>query len=166
MLHAQELPAEGGDTIFANLYLAYETLPPKVKRRIAGKRAIHDYQLKYHALVETNRVRPPLSEDQKRKVQASVHPIVRTHPETGRQSLFVSEGFTSKILDMPEEESGELLSFLFAHSTRPEHLYRHEWRPHDMVFWDNRSTVHLAAGCPAHCRRTLYRTTIEGDVPR
>ncbi|MDB5907944.1 MAG: tauD, partial [Massilia sp.] len=71
----------------------------------------------------------------------------------------------TRIIGLPEAESREVLDALFEHSTRPEHIYRHQWRPHDMVFWDNRSLMHLAAGCPEDQRRTLYRTTMEGDVP-
>ena len=93
------------------------------------------------------------------------HPVVRTHPETGRRALFVSEHFTTRILGVSEQRSRELLDLLFDYGTRAEHVYRHQWRPHDMVFWDNRSLMHLAAGCPDHLRRKLYRTTIEGDVP-
>jgi taurine dioxygenase len=94
-----------------------------------------------------------------------VHPVVRTHPETGRKALFVSEHFTTRIVGLPDDESRALLDELFDRSTRPEHIYRHQWQPQDMVFWDNRSVMHLAAGCPDEQRRKLYRTTIEGDVP-
>ena len=117
LLHAQELPAEDGDTSFANLYAAYEALPEDVKRRLEGKRATHSYRKSYDVL-EGSAFRPKLSEAQKAEVQAVVHPVVRTHPETGRKALFVNEGFTARILDMPEAESRELLQFLFAHSTR------------------------------------------------
>ena len=91
--------------------------------------------------------------------------MVRTHPETGRKALFVSEHFTTRVIDMPEGESRDLLQALFDHSVREEHLYRHQWREHDLVFWDNRSLMHLAAGTPDHMRRKMYRTTIEGDTP-
>ena len=77
----------------------------------------------------------------------------------------MSEGFTTRIEGLPEDESRQILDELFAHSIRPEHIYRHQWRPHDLVFWDNRSLIHLAAGTPDHLRRKLYRTTIEGDTP-
>ena len=92
-------------------------------------------------------------------------PVVRTHPETGCKALFVSEHFTTRIAGLPDAESRALLAELFAHSTRPEHVYRHRWQPRDLVLWDNRSLMHLAAGCPEEQRRRLYRTTIEGDVP-
>ena len=94
-----------------------------------------------------------------------VHPVVRTHPETGRKALFVSEQFTTRIVGIPEDESRALLAELFARSVLPQHVLRHQWQPHDLVFWDNRSVQHLAAGTPDHLRRKLYRTTIEGDVP-
>lgn len=93
------------------------------------------------------------------------HPIVRTHPETGHKALFVSEHFTTRIVGLPDDESAALLQALFAHSTGDALVYRHRWQPHDMVFWDNRSVMHLAAGTPDHLRRRLNRTTIEGDAP-
>ena len=98
-------------------------------------------------------------------MQTVIHPVVSTHPETGRKALFVSEHFTTRIVGVSADESHELLQQLFAHGVKPEHLYRHQWQPHDMVFWDNRSLMHLATGCPDDQRRMLYRTTIDGDVP-
>jgi len=94
-----------------------------------------------------------------------VQPVVRTHPETGRKALFVSEHFTTGIVGLPKDESDALLAELFAHSVKPEFVYRHQWKPHDLVFWDNRSLMHLAAGTPDSLRRKLYRTTIQGDTP-
>ena len=165
MLHAQELPAEGGDTLFANQHTAWEALPDDLKREVEGLQAEHWYLAKYEELRQKNPFRPKLTQAQIDEVKPVNHPVVRTHPETGRKALFVSEHFTTRILGVPEERSRELLDALFDHSTRAEHVYRHQWRPHDMVFWDNRSLMHLAAGCPEHLRRKLYRTTIEGDVP-
>jgi len=109
--------------------------------------------------------RPDLSAEQIEQVKPVLHPVVRTHPETGRKALFVSEHFTTRIVGLPEDESRALLDELFAHSVRPEHLYRHVWRERDLLFWDNRSLMHLAAGTPDHLRRKLHRTTIEGDSP-
>ena len=94
-----------------------------------------------------------------------IHPVVSPHPETGRKALFVSEHFTTRIIGALTDESHELLQRLFAHGVKPEHLYRHHWPPHDMVFWNNHSLMHLATGCPDDQRRMLYRTTIDGDVP-
>ncbi|RZA32172.1 MAG: TauD/TfdA family dioxygenase [Lysobacteraceae bacterium] len=165
MLHAQELPEEGGDTLFANQHAAYDALPGKLKREIAGLRAEHSYLARYDELRERNPWRPALTQAQIDEVIPAVHPVVRTHPETGRRALFVSEHFTTRILDIPEARSRELLDALFEHSTRPEFVYRHQWRPGDMVFWDNRALMHLATAFPPDQRRKLYRTTIEGDVP-
>jgi taurine dioxygenase len=165
LLHAQELPAEGGDTLFANQHLAWETLPADIKKRVAGLRAEHTYLAKYEELRARNPWRPQLTQEQLDEVKPVLHPVVRTHPETGRKALFVSEHFTSRIVGLPEGESQALLAELFAHTSNDALVYRHRWQPHDMVFWDNRSVTHLAAGTPDHLRRKLYRTTIEGDTP-
>lgn len=165
MLHAQELPAEGGDTLFANQHLAWERLPQALRTRVEGLRAEHSYLAKYEELRARNPWRPRLTQAQIDEVKPAVHPVVRTHPETGRRALFVSEHFTTRIVGLPEDESRDLLAALFAHTSEDSLVYRHQWQPHDMVFWDNRSVTHLAAGTPDHLRRKLYRTTIEGDVP-
>jgi taurine dioxygenase len=165
MLHAQELPKEGGDTLFANQHTAWEALPRQLKDKVAGLRAEHSYLAKYAELQRRNPWRPNLTQAQIDEVKPVVQPVVRVHPETGRRALFVSEHFTTKIVGLAQQESDDLLAELFDLGTRPEHVYRHQWQPHDMVFWDNRSLMHLAAGCPEHQRRKLYRTTIEGDRP-
>jgi taurine dioxygenase len=165
LLHAQELPSEGGDTLFANQHTAYESLPEALRQRLATLSAEHSYLAKYEELRARSPWRPKLTQAQLDEVVPVVHPVVRTHPETGRKALFVSEHFTTRIVGVPEDESRDLLAQLFAHSVGPDHVYRHAWREHDMVFWDNRSVMHLAAGTPDHLRRKLYRTTIEGDKP-
>ncbi|RYE79416.1 MAG: TauD/TfdA family dioxygenase [Oxalobacteraceae bacterium] len=165
MLHAQVLPEEGGDTLFANMHLAWDTLPEALKRVVDGRKAEHSYLANYAELQRRSPWRPNLTAAQIAEVAPVLHPVVRTHPETGRKALFVSEHFTTRIDGLPDDESRAVLAQLFAHSVRPEHIYRHKWRPHDMVFWDNRSLMHLAAGCSEHHRRMLYRTTIEGDKP-
>ena len=164
MLHAQELPSEGGDTLFANMHTAWDSLPDDLKAEVQDLRAEHTYLAKYAELQARSPWRPNLTPEQIAEVKPAVHPVVRTHPETGRKALFVSEHFTSRIVDVPKERSDALLARLFAHSVRPEHVYRHVWQPHDMVFWDNRSLMHLAAGTPDHLRRLLYRTTIQGTA--
>jgi taurine dioxygenase len=165
MLHAQELPEEGGDTLFANQHTAWEQLPEYLRRAVAGLKAEHSYLARYADLQKRNPWRPNLTQAQIDEVKPVVHPVVRTHPETGRKALFVSDHFTTRIVGLPETESRALLDELFDHSTRPRHIYRHKWQPQDMVFWDNRSLMHLAAGCPDGQRRKLYRTTIEGGIP-
>ena len=165
MLHAQELPSEGGDTLFANQHQAYDELPEALKTTIQDLRAEHSYLSKYEALRERNPWRPALTQAQVDEVKPVVQPVVRTHPENGRKALFVSEHFTTRIVGLPDDESRDLLQQLFEHSSTERLIYRHRWQPHDMVFWDNRSVTHLAAGCPEHLRRRLNRTTIEGDKP-
>jgi len=165
LLHAQELPSEGGDTLFANQHLAWESLSPELQQRILPLKAEHSYLAKYEELRAKNPWRPKLSQAQIDQVAPAVQPVVRTHPETGRKALFVSEHFTTRIVGLPAQESDALLAELFAHSVKPEFVYRHKWAPHDLVFWDNRSLMHLAAGTPDHLRRRLNRTTIVGDTP-
>ncbi len=167
MLHALEAPEEGGDTAFANMYTAYETLPEDTRRRIDGLGAVH---------VRDRRKNPraQMTEDFDRDADAyysipvpdSVHPMVRTHPEGGRKALFVSPRFAVAIDGMDDAEAQPLLDELFAHQIRPEFIYRHKWRLGDLVFWDNRSTIHLACGGikPPGIRH-LHRTSIAGDVP-
>ena len=165
MLHAQELPQDGGDTLFANQHTAWDTLPDNLKEAVHHAKAEHSDLAKYADLQKLNPWRPNLTQAQIDEVVPAIHPVVRTHPETGRKALFVSEHFTTRIIGLPEADSQALLQALFEHSTRQELIYRHQWRPGDMVFWDNRSVTHLAAGCPPDQRRKLYRTTIEGDAP-
>ena len=165
LLHAQELPSDGGDTLFANQHLAYEALPAELKDSIATLHAEHTYLARYEELRARSPWRPKLSQSQVDEVRPVAHPMVRTHPETGRKALFVSEHFTTRILDIPLDESQAMLAELFARSTGAELVYRHVWEPHDLVFWDNRSVMHLAGGTPDHLRRKLYRTTVAGDTP-
>ena len=165
MLHAQILPSEGGDTLFANMHLAWENLDPALREEVRGLHADHSYLARYAELQQLSPWRPDLTPEQIAAVPPVAHPVVRTHPETGRPALFVSEHFTQRISELPAPRSREVLDQLFAHSVREEHLYRHRWRDHDLVFWDNRSVMHLACGCPEHLPRQLYRTTIEGDIP-
>jgi len=165
LLHARELPREGGDTLFANMHAAWDALPAELQRKVEGLRAEHTYLAKYKELQRRSPWRPDLTPEQIAQVKPALQPVVRTHPENGRKALFVSEHFTTRIVGLPEDESRALLDELFAHSVKPEFVYRHQWREHDLVFWDNRSLMHLAAGTPETERRVMYRTTIEGDLP-
>lgn len=165
LLHAQELPAEGGDTLFADQHAAYEALPQALKRQLDGLQAEHSYLLHYETLRAKSPWRPALTQAQIDEVEPAVHPVVQTHPGNGRKALFVSEHFTARIVGLPEDESRDLLQQLFRHSVQPQFVYRHPWQPHDIVFWDNRSVLHLAAGTPEQLRRRLHRTTVEGAKP-
>lgn len=165
MLYAQELPNEGGDTLFADMHLAWETLPEHLRKAVEGRQAVHSYTSRYREGHNAQNWRPTLNAEQLAQVVVVSHPIVRTHPENGRKALFVSEGFTTHIVGLPEDESQQILNELYAHSVQPEGVYRHKWQENDMVFWDNRSLIHLAGGTPDHLRRRLHRTTIQGDAP-
>lgn len=166
LLHSQELPDEGGDTLFVNMVAVYEALPADTKARIDGLTAVHSYEARNKAqAAQSGSLRPALSDEQRAKVPPVVHPVVRVHPESGRRALFVNEGFTTHILELPEAESAELLAQLFAISKEERFIYSHRWQAHDLLFWDNRQTMHLATPFPQHYRRKMYRTTVRGDVP-
>ena len=165
MLHAQELPSEGGDTLFADMHKAWDAVPQALRQVVEKRSAAHSYTARYAETKFEGNWRPTLTAEQLAQVQEVIHPVVRTHPENGRKALFVSEGFTTRIVGLPEDESRDVLQQLYALSVLEQNIYRHQWQPHDLVFWDNRSLIHLAAGCPSHLRRKLYRTTIQGDAP-
>ena len=166
LLLCHEMPAVGGDTMWANMYLAYDTLSEPMKAFIAGLKAVHDYSHAYDTYFAKLPDRPPLTPEQRAKTPPVTHPMVRTHPVTGRKALYVNPGFTKGIVGMPEEESQPILDFLHRHSTRPEFTYRHKWRVHDMMFWDNRCSMHYAlADYDFSVRRHMHRTTIAGDAP-
>jgi len=126
---------------------------------------VHSYVYRYERLRALDRWRPPLSDRQIAEVPKVDHPAIRTHPETGRKALYVNEGFTSRLVGVPTDEGRDLLARVFAHTVQPANVYMHRWQPHDLVFWDNRTTVHYAPGVEPPLRRTLYRTTVEGDIP-
>ncbi len=151
-----EVPETGGDTLFANMYRAYDGLPEPMKRRIEGLSAIHRYGWNGGAAVVV------LSEEQRTAHPDVAHPVVRTHPETGRKALFVNPGFTMKIAGMDEGEGRALLKELFDHALDPEFRYRHEWRAGQIVACDNRATMHCATGGYGAARRTLWRMIVGG----
>jgi taurine dioxygenase len=148
VVYAVEVPRTGGDTEWANCYLAYEALPEDLRRRLATLRAMHRHG----------------EEKQNPPVPVS-HPVIRTHPDTGRRALFVSPQFTRSIVGVPEHESRELLDTLFAHLSRREFIWKHRWRPGDLVFWDNRCTLHRREPFDEKERRILKRTQMFGEVP-
>ncbi len=133
VVYALEVPPEGGDTLFAALQGAYESLPDGAKRQIEGKRAAHTFARHYEEVMAKGSTRPPLSAEQQAALVDMWHPIARTHPDTGRKTLFVNPGHTTRIEGMNETESRDLLEKLFAHSLLPAHLYRHQWRVGDTV---------------------------------
>jgi taurine dioxygenase len=155
-LYALEVPEAGGDTLFSNQHLAYERLSSGLRTILDRLRAIHSGAGLGAALGKG---------DDWRKHGTS-HPVVRTHPETGRKALYVNPGFTVCFDGMTVEESAPLLRFLHARSARPDLTFRHRWRPGDLLMWDNRSVMHYAIHDHGDATRRLHRITVEGDVPR
>ena len=165
LLYALEVPPEGGDTLFADMYASYASLDDETKTRIEGLQAIHRYGDRYEKMAREDKDRPPLTPEQLAEVPDVVHPLVRTHPETGRKALFVNEGFTIGIAEMPEAAGKALLEKLFQHSVQPSRIYRHGWRAGDLVMWDNRCTMHHATEYDLRFTRAMHRTTVQGDRP-
>ncbi|MFO1107662.1 MAG: TauD/TfdA family dioxygenase [Bradyrhizobium sp.] len=166
LLYAREIPAPDGersygDTAFATLVGPFEALSPDMKNKIANKRAVHSYEAYYIRRQTEGSKRPSLTKQQKDETPDVVHPLVRPHPITGRNTLFVNESYTVRILDMKEAESDALLSELIAFGIDDRFVYRHKWRKGDLILWDNWSTQHLAIGDYAlPQRRLLHRTTV------
>ena len=166
MMYALRIPEIGGDTMFANMYLAYETLSSGLQRMLEQLRAVHSFGHADKRFFSQRGDKARLNEAAKKKTPPVEHPVVRTHPTTGRKALFINPGFTSRFVDMTEEESEPLLEYLFQHITQPAFIYRHRWQVNDLVFWDNRCTIHHAIrdygeDSPRH----MHRTTISGDKP-
>lgn len=157
LLYAIAIPSKGGDTLFANAYLAYETLPDAIKRRIEGKKALNAYDYDSAATKRGGEVA--------NNAPSYMHPVVRTHPATGRKAVYVNRLMTRRIEGLPPEESEEVLNFLFDHQERPEFIYGHVWRPGDLLIWDNRCTLHARTDFSADERRLLRRVTILGEKP-
>jgi taurine dioxygenase len=169
VLYALEVPEHGGDTMFANMYLAYEALSPGMKRMLDGVKAIHvgkPYGTKYgppksmktSTSIEIERNRPEANRE-------VAHPVARTHPITGRKALFVNPIYTLRFADMTEEESRPLLEYLYEHAVRPEFTCRLRWTKGALALWDNRCTLHYAVNDYDGSRRLMHRTMIAGDVP-
>ena len=156
MLYSVDVPDEGGDTLFSNMVLAYETLPEATKQRIKGLLAVHRYGYRGDGAVVD------LDKEQESGHPDVLHPVVRTHRENGKVALFVNPGFTVRIEGMDKDESHELLDELFAHATKPEFIYRHKWQPGQIVASDNRATMHSATGDYEGKPRTLWRMIVGG----
>ncbi len=164
VLYAKEIPPVGGDTLFANMYMAYEALSDGMKRLLEGLRAVNSARKGTAATTRETRVRER-PKDSSNVQTESVHPAIRTHPETGRKAIYVNVGHTVRFEGMTEEESAPILEFLFDHVTRPEFTCRFRWRPGSVAVWDNRCTQHYAMNDYHGHRRLMHRVTIEGEVP-
>jgi taurine dioxygenase len=165
MLVAREVPPHGGDTLFANMYLAYESLSPGMRRLLDGLVAVNSSAKADVSKTREDRMRDTAREDAPTEYEA-LHPVVRTHPETSRRALYVNGGHTVRFRDMPEEESAPLLGFLFAHQTRPEFTCRFRWEVGSLAFWDNRCAQHNPINDYHGFRRVMHRMTLAGDRPR
>jgi taurine dioxygenase len=164
ILYAIEVPPYGGDTLFANQYLAYETLSDGLKRTLEGLRAIHTDRMVAGPRAAMNAQRSTkVREDADWRETISVHPVVRTHPETGRKLLFVNRSYTVGFEGWTEAESKPLLEYLLEHGHRPEFTCRFRWANGSIAFWDNRCTKHLAVHDAGPFRRIMRRTQIVGD---
>jgi taurine dioxygenase len=165
MLLAREVPPVGGDTLFANQYLAYETLSPGLSRMLEGLVAVNSSAKADATRTREDRVRTDGREDARKEYLAE-HPVVRTHPETGRKALYVNVAHTVRFKDMIDEESAPLLNYLFQHQTRPEFTCRFGWQVGSLALWDNRCAQHNAVNDYHGYRRVMHRITLGGDKPR
>jgi taurine dioxygenase len=160
ILRLFEIPPVGGDTLFASMYAAYDALSPHMKRYLAPLTATHDSTRNY-----ADRARRTGHHDPGRVYPSNAHPVIRTHPETGRKAIFVNPIFTDRIDDVPKDESDAILGYLYAHIARPDFQCRFRWKKNSVAFWDNRCTVHMAMWDYFPRVRTGYRVTIAGDRP-
>lgn len=162
LLYARQVPEVGGDTLFADLYRAFETLSPELQHQLESLKAVHSNELLNAGARNASRstkLREDIGQIE------SVHPVVRTHEETGRKLLFVNQPFTMRFDGMTKAESLPLLQFLYAHSSKPENTCRFRWAKGSLAFWDNRCTMHYAINDYPGFRREMHRITIQGSVP-
>jgi len=165
MLVAREVPPHGGDTLFANMYLAYERLSPGMRRLLHELVAVNSSAKADVTKTREDRIRDGARPDAQREYAAE-HPVVRTHPETSRKALYVNPGHTVRFKDMSEAESAPLLNYLFAHQQRPEFTCRFRWEKGSLAFWDNRCAQHNPINDYHGFRRVMHRVTLAGDRPR
>ena len=165
MLVAREVPAAGGDTEFANMYLAYESLSDGMKRLLGPLSAVNSSAAADVSRTREDRVKDSARADARKEYHAT-HPVVRVHPETGRRALYVNTAHTVRFEGMTEAESAPLLRYLYQHQIRPEFTCRFRWRPGSVAFWDNRCAQHNAINDYQGQRRLLHRITLSGDRPK
>ena len=159
ILHIRECPPQGGDTLFASMYAAWEALSERMKAYLDGLTAIHDGEHVYRGLYAN------IGEPDRASYPSAEHPVVRTHPVSGRKALYVNRGFTTRILGIPVDESEGVLRYLFEHMENPLFQCRFRWRPGSVAFWDNRCTQHRAMWDYWPNLRAGYRVTIKGERP-
>jgi taurine dioxygenase len=163
VLYGNVIPPVGGDTLFANQYLAWDALNDSLKARVENRMGVHSARRGYSrqgAYGERDRGRSMAIKFSDSALATQLHPIARVHPETGRTALFVSPGYTIGIDGMADDEAQELLAALFAHQAKPEFVYRHRWSPNMLLMWDNRCVIHAATGGYEGHARLLHRITV------
>jgi taurine dioxygenase len=164
LLVAREVPPAGGDTMFASMYAAYDALSAGMQRMLQGLRAVNTSAMADVSKTREDRTRDDGTTNDREYV--AEHPVVRTHPETGRKALYVNVAHTQRFVDMTEEESRPLLQFLFEHSVRPEFTCRFQWQVGSIAMWDNRCAMHNPINDYDGHLRAMHRITLAGDVPR
>jgi taurine dioxygenase len=166
ILYSRLIPLQGGDTLWADMHAAYLALSNPLRSLLDPLDAVHDLAKAFPP--EHRAVHGSGSEQYENKMKAnppSLHPVVRTHPETGEDCLFVNEGFTTAIQGLAKKESDDLLAFLFRHVNKPEFSVRWRWKPNTLAMWDNRSTQHYAVNDYLPHRRVMHRATLKGSRP-
>jgi taurine dioxygenase len=163
ILYAQEVPATGGDTLFASMYAAYDALSFGLKQTLEGMHAVHSSRHVFGAGGAANKAMEGRIGNSDDATQDAVHPVVIQHPDSGRKALYVNPGFTIRFDGWTGEESSPLLKFLYRHAVRPEFTYRYHWKPGSIAFWDNRATWHYALNDYHGQKRLMHRITIEGS---
>lgn len=160
MLQLHILPECGGDTMFANMYMAYEALSNPMQKFLSDLKASHESEHFYRGRYKTES-----NGESKTEYPSAIHPVIRTHPETGKKAIFVNKFFTTRILGLEPQESKFILDFLFSHIEKTEFQIRYRWNKNDMAFWDNRCTIHKALWDYFPHERKGRRVTIKGDIP-
>jgi taurine dioxygenase len=155
ILYMHTVPPIGGDTLFASMYAAYDALSPRMKTYLEGLTAIHDGDHVYR----------PLFPDIDRRYPCNIHPVIRTHPVTGKKGIFANPSYVTRIVEVPVEESDAILRFLYQHTANPNFQCRFKWEPNSVAFWDNRCTLHLAVWDYYPQVRSGFRVTVAGDRP-
>ncbi|NKB37936.1 MAG: TauD/TfdA family dioxygenase [Gammaproteobacteria bacterium] len=166
LLYALQVPPPeaGGNTPYASMYAAYDALDDSMKERLKSLRAVHSYEQRWQKDANRGMQRTQLDDNEREMLPEVSHPIVRPHPITGRNALYINEGFTVQIEGLTESESQALLDELFAHSTQQQFVYTHNWRAGDLIMWDNACVVHSASWYDPAYTRHLHRTTIAGPA--
>jgi taurine dioxygenase len=166
VLRAMQLPPVGGDTCWASMYAAYDALSPHMRRFVDDLTAVHDFARPLEHAMRAGYKPPVTLEEVRAKNPPVEHPVARTHPVTGRKGIYVNGNYTTRICQLTEAESADVLAILFEHIQRPEFHVRFHWEPNSVAFWDNRCTQHYAVADYTGHRRVMHRVSIQGDKPR